>query len=110
MVLMVRWAVIDRLNFPERLIGSYSRHSEAGRRKQLQFLLGGSLRRSSSKKLKMKLSLFSAGLRSVSGAFSTAKRLPSGCKSKLNSALWLVNWPGDQSCGLSAWKESAEVV
>src|ERR1700675_1524648 len=44
---------------------------------------GGSLRRSSSKKLKMKLTLFTAAVCSVPGAFSTAKRLPSGCRSKL---------------------------
>src|SRR6266852_5435186 len=41
---------------------------------------GGNLRRSSSKKLKMKLTLFTAGACSVP-AFSTAKRFPSGCRS-----------------------------
>jgi hypothetical protein len=47
------------------------------------FVPGGSLRRSSSKKLKMKLTLFTAAFCSAPGAFNTAKRLPSGCRSKL---------------------------
>src|SRR2546425_953075 len=44
---------------------------------------GGNLLRSSSKKLKMKLTLFAAAACSVPGAFNTAKRLPSGYRSKL---------------------------
>jgi hypothetical protein len=53
------------------------------KQKGRQFLPDGSLRRSSSKKLKMKLTLFTAAVCSVPGAFNTAKRLPSGCRSKL---------------------------
>src|SRR6266849_4124661 len=65
----------------------------------------GKLRRSSSKKLKMKLTLFTAAVCSVTGAFNTAKRLPSGCRPKLGlPSPRSVNWPGDQSWGLSAWK------
>src|SRR3989304_2640335 len=81
-----------------------------------QFVPGGSLRRSSSKKLKMKLTLFTAAVSSAPGAFNTAKRLPSGCKSKLEmppprvAEDGSVNWPGDQSCGLSARKETPEAV
>src|SRR5215469_15779523 len=68
-------------------------------------------RRSTSKKLKIKLTLlFGPDWLSVSGAFSTAKRLPSGCTSKLGKTPTSVNWPADQSCGLSAWKESPEAL
>ena len=45
---------------------------------------GGTLRLISSKKLKMKLTLFTAAAGSVPGAFNTAKRLPSGCSVKVD--------------------------
>src|SRR5216684_207468 len=62
---------------------------------------GGNLRRSSSKKLKMKLTLFTAEFCSVPEVFSTAKRLPSGCRSKAEvPSPGSLNWPGDQSWGL----------
>jgi PIN domain nuclease of toxin-antitoxin system len=61
-------------------------------------------------KLKMKLTLSTLRTSPVLGAFSTAKRLPSGCRSKFEENPRLVNWPGDQSHSLSAWKESAEAL
>src|SRR5215469_1776652 len=71
----------------------------------------GNFRRSTSKKLKIKLTLlFGPDWLSESGAFSTAKRLPSGCTSKLGKTPRSVNWPGDHSRGLSAWKESPEAL
>src|SRR5215469_5646697 len=71
----------------------------------------GNFRRSTSKKSKIKLTLlFGLGWLSVPGAFSTAKRLPSGCTSKLGKTPRSVNWPGDQGRGLSAWKESPEAL
>jgi hypothetical protein len=55
------------------------------------------------------LTLFIVAVRFVSGTFNTAKRLPSGCKSKLETPPGKsVNWPGDQSWGLPAGKVSAE--
>src|ERR1700682_1889310 len=76
-----------------------------------QFLPGGTLRRSSSKKSRMKLTLLTGEVSPVeAGAFNTAKRLPSGCTSKFEYGPRPVNWPGDQSWGLSAWKESPVVV
>src|SRR5216684_1036897 len=90
------------------------RHAGLCRRRQ--FLPGGTLRRISSKKLKMKLTLLTALASpatesfSTAESFSTTKRLPSGCTSKFEAGPRLVNWPGDQSCGLSAWKESPEAV
>src|SRR5215469_2264439 len=74
-------------------------------------LSDGNFRRSTSKKSKIKLTLlFGLGWLSVPGAFSTAKRLPSGCTSKLGKTPRSVNWPGDQGRGLSAWKESPEAL
>src|SRR6266850_6311996 len=89
---------------------------EGRKRTRHQFLPGGTLRRSSSKKFKMKLTLLTALASpatesfSTAESFSTTKRLPSGCTSKFEAPPRLVNWPGDQSWGLSAWKESPEAV
>jgi hypothetical protein len=52
-------------------------------KRDCSYLPTGTLRRTSSKKLKMKLTLFTAAVCSVPGAFNTAMRLPSGCRSKL---------------------------
>src|SRR5882762_4420857 len=84
------------------------RHAGLCRRRQ--FLPGGTLLRSSSKKLKMKQTLLTALASPATESFSTAKRLPSGCTSKFEYGPRPVNWPGDQSWGLLAWKESPVAV
>src|SRR5216683_1763080 len=72
------------------------RHAGLCRRRQ--FLPGGTLRRSSSKKLKMKLTLLTALASpatesfSTAESFSTTKSLPSGCTSKcaVSAAFWFL--------------------
>jgi hypothetical protein len=99
-VLLVK-GQIAQLNLPRNQILSDSFREAGpsrGKHRRREFLRSGSLRRSSSKKLKMQLTLLTAGICSVPGTFSTAKRLPSGCKSKLGlPSPRSVNWPGDQS-------------
>src|ERR1700676_472791 len=83
---------------------------EGGKRTRSQFP-DGTLRRSSSKKLKMKLTLVTAEVGPASGALRTATRLPSGCTSyPVNCKPRIEKRPGDQGRGLSPWKESPEIV
>ena len=61
-----------------RLIGSYSLMPRPLEAQGRQFFPVGTLRRSSSKKLKMNVTLCAVAVSPAPGAFSTAKRLPSG--------------------------------
>src|ERR1051325_6623489 len=86
---------------------SYKRASTL--KTECQSVLAGSLRPSSSKKLKKKVTLLiGAVLTPVD--FNTATRLPSGCKSKVVFGPRVRNWPGDQSFGALGTKESPVTV
>src|SRR5262249_7286741 len=71
------------------------------------FFEGGAMRRNSSKKLKMKVTLSSFCSPGWSMATATASRSPSGCRSNSRSLGRGRTGCSDQSRGLSALNESA---
>src|SRR5260370_33619647 len=71
---------------------------------------GGTLWRSSSKKLKMKENLLPDESSAAAGAFNTPKRLPSGGRSKFTLPRRSVNCPGDQRRGLPGLNDSPETL
>src|ERR1700730_3625458 len=86
------------------------RHAGGGRAGLCQFFPAGTLRRSSSTKLKKKVTLLTGAFSTPLGAFNTTSRLPSGCKSKVEVGPPLPNWLGDQSPASPAPKESPVVA